>query len=415
MSGTTGNALLTIDMITREAVRLFRNSNWFLRTIGRQYDSEFGRSGAKIGQQLRIRLPNDYVLRTGPTAVPQGTNEQMTTLVLATQMGVDVSFSSADRALSLDDYSQRILAPAVNKLAGGVATAIMQNINSASNFAQNTDTSSNMISPTAGTWLAAGALLDQNGAPRNDRFIVLDPMTQARTVTGLMGLFNPQVKISDQYIRGTITVDTLGFDWGMDQTVINHVTGAYGTAPTVAGANQTGAALTTTALAGPLVAGDIITIAGVNSVNRVTNQSNNTLCQFCVTANVAAGATSIPIYPPITPGATNASPPPAWNPVPFQTVDVSPANGAAISVVTPASSVYRRNFAYYAEAVTMATAELELPRGVHEVARETYDGISLRMITDYAVLSDQFITRLDILFGSLMVRPEWCVIVPDVI
>ena len=85
------NSLLTIDMITREAVRLFRNSNWFLRTIGRQFDEEFGRAGAKIGQQLRIRLPNDYTLRTGPTAVPQGTNEQQTTLVLATQMGVDVS------------------------------------------------------------------------------------------------------------------------------------------------------------------------------------------------------------------------------------------------------------------------------------------------------------------------------------
>jgi hypothetical protein len=101
-------------------------------------------------------------------------------------------------------------------------------------------------------------------------------------------------------------------------------------------------------------------------------------------------------------------------PVPFQTIDVSPANGAAITFATPASSNYRSNFAYYAEAVTLATAELELPRGVHEVARETYDGISLRMITDYAVLSDQFITRLDILFGSLLIRPEWVVTVADI-
>lgn len=409
MSGTT-NALLTIQMITREAVRLFRNSNWFMRTIGRQFDEEFGRSGGKIGQQLRIRLPNDYVLRTGPTAVPQGTNEQQTTLVLGTQMGVDVSFSSADRALSLDDYSQRILAPAVNTLAGGVATAIMLNVSGAANFVQNTDTSGAMISPTAGTWLAAGAILDQNGAPRNDRFIVLDPMTQARTVTSLMGLFNPQVKISDQYIRGTISVDTLGFDWGMDQTVIKHTTGAYGaTPPTVAGANQTGSTLTVSALAGPLVMGDIIEITGVNSVNRTTKTSNGTLAQFVVTANVSGGATSIPIYPPITPPATGGVI------VPFQTVTASPANGAAITVATPASSVYRQNFAYYAEAVTMATAELELPRGVHEVARETYDGISLRMITDYAVMSDQFITRLDILFGSLLVRPEWVVSVADII
>jgi hypothetical protein len=403
------NSLLTINMVTREAVRLFRNSNWFLRTIGRQYDDEFGRSGAKIGQQLRIRLPNDYILRTGTTAVPQGTNEQNTTLVLATQMGVDVSFSSADRALSLDDYSRRVLAPAVNVLAGGVALSIMRNIEQASNLVQNTDTGGAMISPTAGTWLAAGAILDQNGAPRNDRFIVLDPLSQARTVTSLMGLFNPQAKISDQYIRGTMAVDTLGFDWGMDQTVMSHVTGAYGaTPPTVAGANQTGANLTVTALGGPLNAGDVFSITGVNSVNRVTKVSNAQPAQFTVTANVTGGATVIPIYPPIIPAGAGGVQ------VPFQTVVASPAAGAPLVFATPSGSVYRKNFAYYAEAVTMATADLELPRGVHEAARETYDGISLRMITDYAVLSDQFITRLDILFGSLAVRPEWIVGVADV-
>lgn len=406
------NTLLTIGQVTREALRLFRNSNWFLRTIGRQFDEEFGRSGAKIGNQLRIRLPNDYVLRTGATANPQSTNEQNTILTMATQLGVDVSFSTVERALSLDDYSQRVLAPAVNILAGGVAQAVMANIEQASNLVQNQDTSGNMISPTAGTWLAAGAVLDKNGAPRNDRFIVMDPMTQSRTVASLMGLFNPQAKISDQYIRGTVTVDTLGFDWGMDQTTILHTTGAYGaTPPTVAGANQTGSALTTTALAGPLNVGDVFTILGVHGVNRVTKQPQGTLQQFTVTAPVLSGATSIPIYPPITP-ATPGSPP---TPVPFQTVDVSPAAGAQITFATPTASVFRENFAYYAEAITLATGELELPRGVHEAARETYDGISIRMITDYAVLSDQMITRLDILFGSAMLRPEWVVKVADIV
>lgn len=402
------NSNLTIDMITREALRLFRNSNFFMRTINRQFDEDFGRSGGKIGQQMRIRLPNDYTLRTGPTANPQNTNERSTTLVLATQMGVDVSFSSAERTLQLDDYSTRILAPAVNTLAAGVAQAIMQNIEGAANLVQNTDTGGAMISPTAGTWLAAGAILDQNGAPRNDRFIIMDPLTQARTVTSLMGLFNPQTKISDQYMRGTISVDTLGFDWGMDQTVLLHQTGAYGAAPTVAGANQTGAVLTISALAGPLAAGDVITIAGVRSVNRVSKASTGSLAQFVVAAPAIAGATTVSIYPPLVPaGAANA-------PVPYQTVDVSPAAGAQIAVATPASSRYRANFAYYSEAITLATAELELPRGTHEAARETYDGISLRMVTDYAVLSDQFVTRLDILFGSLLLRPEWVVKVADI-
>jgi len=175
------NSLLTISMITREALRLFRNSNWYLRTIGRQHDDEFGRSGRKIGSQLRIRLPNDYVVRNGPTAVPQSTNEQNTVLTLATQLGVDVSFSSAERELSLDEYSKRILAPAVNNLAGAVAQQIMLDIEGAASLVRNTDGSGNLISPTAGTWLQAGALLDLAGAPRNDRFIVMDPVTQART------------------------------------------------------------------------------------------------------------------------------------------------------------------------------------------------------------------------------------------
>lgn len=404
------NALLTIDMITREALRLFRNSNWFLRTIGRYHDEEFGRVGGKIGDTLRVRLPNDYIIRQGPTAIPQDTTEQQVPLVLATQMGVDISFSSAERTLSLDDYSRRVLAPAVNNLAGGVAVAVMRDIEKTPNLVRNVDAGGLTITPTAGTWLAAGALLDMNGAPRNERFIVLDPLTQARTVTSLMGLFNPTGKISGQYTRGTITTDTLGFDWGMDQSVLRHVTSNYAALPTVAGANQTGTNLTVTAVgAGGFNAGDIIRIAGVNSVNRVTKQSNQQLASFNVTANVAPGATVIPIFPAIVPAAAGNIP------VPYQTVDVSPANGAAISVATAANEVYRKNFAYYAEALTLVTADLELPRGVHEAARETYDGISLRIVTDYAVMSDQFITRLDILFGSAMLRPEWVVAVADTI
>jgi hypothetical protein len=404
------NNLLTVSWITREALRIFRNSNWLLRTINREFDDEFGRVGRKIGSTLRIRLPNDYIVRQGPTAVPQDTTEQQTTLVLANQMGVDMSFSSAERELSLDDFSRRVIAPAVNKLAGAVAVNVMGIISQAANLVRNVDNLQTTISPTAGTWLAAGAILDQNGAPRNDRFIVMDPLTQARTVTSLMGLFNPQVKISGQYTRGTITTDTLGFDWGMDQTVQLHTTATYGVLPTVTTANQTGASINVTAVgAGGLNAGDVISFAGVNSVNRVTNQTNGVPAQFSVTARVNPGATAIPIYPALIPFGAGGVP------VPYQTVDVSPAAGAAVTVATAAGEVYRQNFAYYAEAITMATAELELPRGVHEAYRETYDGISMRVISDYAVLSDQFITRLDILMGAAMVRPEWVVKVADVL
>ena len=69
------NNLLTIGQITKEALAIFRNSNAFVANVDRQYDDQFARTGGKIGSTLRIRLPNDYTLRTGPTAVPQSTNE----------------------------------------------------------------------------------------------------------------------------------------------------------------------------------------------------------------------------------------------------------------------------------------------------------------------------------------------------
>jgi len=114
------NSLLTIKMITREALRVFRNTNSFLKNVDTQYDSYYARSGAKIGQTLNIRLPNDYVVGSGPTITPQSTNERQTSLSITNQFNVAMSFSSADRALSLDDFSKRIITPAVNRLAGQV-------------------------------------------------------------------------------------------------------------------------------------------------------------------------------------------------------------------------------------------------------------------------------------------------------
>jgi hypothetical protein len=195
--------------------------------------------------------------------------------------------------------------------------------------------------------------------------------------------------------------DTLGFDWFMDQTIIKHTPGSF-TAGTVNGASQTGSTLTTNAITGTLNKGDVITIAGVFAVNRVTKQSTGELQQFNVTANVLNGATSIPIYPAIVVA-----------PAAYGTVTASPANGAAISLLGAPNTVYRKNVAYVPEAMTLATADLPMPRGVNEAARETYDGISLRMISDYDVTNDLFITRIDILYGYTALRPEWIVVVPD--
>ncbi len=406
------NSLLTINMITREAVRLWKNSNAFIQNVDMQYDDSFAVTGAKIGSSLRIRLPNDYTVTTGQALSVQDTAEQSTTLVLATQKHVDISFSTVERTLSLDDYSRRILAPMVNNLTGAVAQDIMSGSEGGiCNFVANQDVANNILSPIASTYLNAGASLALNSAPVENRKIVNSPRTEARVVSGLSGLLNPVSDISRQYVTGKM-YDALGFIWMMDQTTILHTNGTAAQATeAVSGAGQTGLTLTVTALTGTFNQGDIITIAGVNAVNRITKATTGELRQFVVTANAAAGATSISIYPAIVPAGVGGQP------VQYQTVDVSPANGAAVNPTNglAASTQYRKNFAYAPEAVTLATADLEMPHNVHEVAREEFDGVSMRMVTDYFIGTDQLITRLDVLYGYLWIRPEWACVVADIV
>lgn len=400
-------ALLTIDMITNEALRLFTQSNAFMRSVDRQYDDQFARSGAKIGDTLRIRLPNDYEVGDGPTITPQGTNERSTSLTVATQKHVAVDFGAAEKTMSLDDFSERILAPAVNRLAATVAADLMNVGNMSSNLVVAKDSGGALITPTSEDWLMAGARLDASLAPKMDRKIVMDPYTQARTVSSLQGLFNPQRKISDQFETGVLSYDTLGFDWMSDQTTQIHTVGTF-TAGTVNGAGQTGNTLTVNAITGTLNAGDVITIAGVEDINALTGESYGTLKHFNVTANVASGATSIPVYPAITPA-----------PAPYNTVTASPANAAVISLIAPASTAgaasrYRQSLAFYPEAFTLATADLVMPtNGVVASARAQMDGISLRMVEAYDITNDRLITRLDVLYGWAALRPEWSVKVAD--
>lgn len=414
------NTLLTIGGITRRAVMLFLNSNAFIGNITKQYDDQFALTGAKIGQQLRIRLPNDYTTSRGPALQVQDTNEQSTTITVATQDHVDTSFNSQELTMSIDDYAEIILAPKINVLAGTVAYTVMSGVTVAQgpftgtvvngveggicNLVSNVDGAGNIISPTLDTWTGAGANLDDNSAMFVGRKAILTPTTMGRTVSSFSGLLNPATEISRQYENSRI-YDALNFEWFSDQTTIVHTTGSF-SAGTVNLGGQTGTSINVNAITGTLALGDIITFANVNAVNRVTKQANGNLRQFVLTAAAANGATVLNIYPAIVPSN-------AGNAVQYQTVDNSPINTAAITLATPASGRYRKNFVFAKECVTMVTADLEIPPANVKAAREQYDGVSMRSLVSYVPGTDQTVNRLDCLYGWLFVRPEWGCVVAD--
>lgn len=417
------NTLLTIDMVTREAVELWHNDNAFLMNINRQYDSSFAKTGAQIGTQLRIRLPNDYTVTNGPALSVQSTANQYTNLVLSTQRHIDVGFGSLDMTLKMQDMSQNILKPMINNLAGNVARTIMSGYtedqgqysgtffpgiaNSVSNFVSNVDGSSVIINPTSQQYLDAQAILTENSVPMGSiRKVVNSPRTNAAVVNSLSGLFNPQNSISKQYQTGQM-YRAFDFEWMTDPTVTTHTSGSF-TAGTVSVADQSGLTILTNAITGQLKAGDIITFPNVLEVNRITKGSAGVLKQFVITATTATtGATSIQIYPALIPPAASGAN------VQYQTVNSSPAASAAITMVTPASTLYRKNIAFCRDAITLGTADLFMPPNVVG-SRKNKDGVALRLIANYYIPgTDEVVSRLDTLFGWLTVRPEWAVIIAD--
>lgn len=393
------NTLLTISMITREALRVLENNLTFAKGVNREYDDKYAIEGAKIGDTLNIRKPARYVGRSGRTLSVEDHTETSVPLVLSNQFGVDVQFTSKDMALSLDDFSDRILKPALATVANKIDRDGLSLYTDIFNATGTPGTTPSGLLP----FLQAGAKLDDEAVPRDGlRSAVIDPWAQATMVDGLKGLFQSSDKIANQYESGNMGLAG-GFKFSMDQNVVRHTVGPLGGTPLVNGASQTGSNLVTNgwtaAAAARLKKGDVITLAGVYGVNPQNRQSTGQLRQFVVTADVSSdgsGNATIPIYPPITTSGA------------FQTVTGSPANGAAITVLGAANTSTPANMVYHRDAFTLACADLPLPKGVDMAARvsDKQLGLSVRMVRAYDINSDQFPCRLDILYGWKTLYPE---------
>lgn len=386
------NTLLTPTAVTRKALMILHQKLTFIGSINRQYDDSFAKSGAKIGDSLKIRLPNEYVVRSGATLSAQDTAETSTTLQVATQKGVDLNFTSTDLTLSMDDFASRILEPAMSVLAANIEADALTMRKDVYNIVDN-----DAAALTFKNMMQARQMLNDNLAPPdNNRSIILSTGHEVTLVDALKGLFNDSSNISKQYREGMMG-RTAGFDFSASTQMTDHQTGtaAKTTGYLVNGATQTGAALTVDTGTTTFLAGDVITLAGVYRVHPETKVSTGVLQQFVVTANSGASATSLAISPAIvTSGAR-------------QNVSASPADNAAIvKVGAGANEMLGGSLAFHKDAFTFATADLVMPTGVDFSAREVYDGISMRVVRQYDINNDKFPTRLDVLYGFKTIRPQ---------
>lgn len=384
------NTILTPDMITREALRILHQKLTFVGSINRQYDSSFAQSGAKIGDTLRIRLPNQYTVRTGTTLSTQDTTETKVDLAVSTQKGVDMTFSSNELTLDLDDFSRRILEPAMAVLASNIEAdalgTMYKDVYNTINNVSGAITYANILS--------GRRKLQDNLAPDGDRTALLTSNDMANLVSAFSTLFNAGPEISKQYREGMVG-KAAGFDFMETSHLQTFQNGArVATTYLTNGATQTGSSLIVDTGTGAMVAGDVFTIAGVFAVHPETKVSTGILQQFVVTANYAGGGGTVSIAPAIV--ASGAR----------QNVSNAAADNSQLTFVGTASSTYGQSLVYHKDAFTFATADLVMPKGVDFAAREVYDGISIRVIRQYDINNDAFPCRLDVLYGYKTIRAQ---------
>lgn len=388
------NSILTPTAVTREALRILHQKLNFVGNVNRTYDDSFAKTGAKIGDSLKIRLPNEYTVRTGATLSAQDTTETSTTLQVATQKGVDLNFTSVDLTLSLDDFSKRILDPAMAVLAANIeADALSMSLD----VYQNVNNIGSVLAFSK--LMGARKVLNDALAPMdNNRTFLLNTQDNADLVDSLKGLFQDSTAIKEQYREGSMG-RTGGFDF-YENTLLNYQTtgtAAAATGYTVNGAVTANGSTQVVLATGSTTfkKGDIITFVGCNRVHPETKADTGTLQQFVVTADYAGGAGTINIAPAIyTSGGRQ------------NVVAAGIANGVAVAKVGGASAIYKPSLAFHKDAFAFATADLVMPQGVDFASRQVQDGISMRIVRQYDINNDKFPCRLDVLYGYKTIRPQ---------
>lgn len=385
------NTILTPTAVTREALVVLHQKLNFVGSINRQYDDSYAKEGAKIGDSLKIRLPNEYVVRNGITMAAQDTTEQSTTLQVSTVKGVDLNFTSQELTLSLEDFSERIIEPAMSVLAANIeADALTMGLD-VYNVVNNIGNAMTLRSA-----LSARKQLVDCLAPGSQRSLLLNTTDNLDMVDALKGLFQDSNEIAKQYRDGKVG-RTAGFGDIFENTLLTSQatgTAASATTYTVNGAGQTGAGVVVAVGATTFKRGDVVSFAGCNRVHPETKADTGVLQQFVLTADYAGGAGTLPVSPSIVTSGGR------------QNVSASPTNGGAVTKVGGASAVYKPSLAFHKDAFTFATADLVQPKGVDFASRQVMDGISMSMVRDFVISDRSFPCRIDVLYGFKTLRAQ---------
>lgn len=413
------NTILTPTVITREALRVLHGKLSFIGNCNRTYEDRFATDGrdGKVGTTIYVRKPPRYTVRTDATYSANDHVETSTPLTVSSQYGIDVSFTSKELTMDLNQFSDVVLQPAMSQLAAKIeGDALGVAYKAIANYVGTTSTQM-----TFKQFQQGGQLLTESLAPVAGRTTFMNPLSKVEFMDDVKGLFHADENIQEQYREGMVG-RTGGMTVFENTFLPSHTVGdfagsalttgtSWATATTAAAYVATTAVPIDTANTGTaLKAGDIVTFGtvanGVVDVHPETKVSLGKLKKFVVQSDVTfttqANTYTITVSPAVITGSGN----------PFQNAALtnSDTNNMTVTKFGVADTAYGQNIAMHKDAFAFASVDLiDVSKFGAWGARENKDGVSMRLARQWAAATDTVATRFDVYWGFAPLYPELAV------
>lgn len=399
------NTFKTSDLVARTALKVLRNQFILTSRSTNNVAETFGLKGRKAGETIRVKVPPRFISATGAAVQKNNIVEDTVSLTLI-QRNIGLGVLSKDATLSIDGLEQYV-APAMAQLASDIDKDGFALYYKAENLVTPGAYSSG--SPAAFTgadvatlkpFLDAKARLAEKGAPEDGSlYVAITPSVSAGLVDALKGLFQSSSEIADQYKRGLMGM-AAGFEFLQTQTLPTHTNGTRtNVTPLVDGASQAGTSLLVKGAGNAVTIkrGDQFTLAGVYAINPLTRSATNKLQVFSVQADAttsAGGAVTLSILPSINVTSPN------------QTVSATAADGATLLWMGANGVSSEVSIAWHKDAMLVAFMDLESDLAGATVGKATdpVTGLTVRVVEQYNVETDEVVRRVDVLYGFAVAR-----------
>ncbi len=388
------NQFITTDLVSNTALAMFANNAPFVMTASRIYQDDFVSSGYKIGDTLQVRRQNHFIVGDGSVATPQSIIETVETITIAHQYNALISYTIQDLTLRIEDFSRLFIAPAIQEIITQMEKDVGAQAEQVLNFF--VGTAGTPINSFTAVDLAGAKLLEQGVNIASDAYLAMTVRDGSSLKGALLNNFTPV--FNEDIVRSSAIGHLSYFDIFQSQNIKRHIAGAgprlhSSDTLLVNGAVSSGSVIAmdgaTINITDYFVVGDVISIAGVESVNPVGRAATGQDMQFVVIANASSngsGQLNVSVSPSIISDTLN----------PNRNVSNAVPNDAPVTMV----GTHNVNVAYPARGLDIVCPplyKLQVPHSSVAVDPET--GLSLAVTQTGDILGYQNYMRIDLLCG----------------